>query len=229
MNIANLLNNTEIGEGVDAPTPNQIIVSRINNYLSLTREQIADHFPAELPPQAPYPIPSLAVNVPDSAQEMFDYYQTTFNSEYTNYRNYILTTPMFDRELSDLVPHRMYKYIHNAQTNRAFNHTSRSGKVYESGALINESIPLQDPEGIGLRGFNTLLTSQPYARNMAGLFIAHMHISRTTVSSRSFPPFMDDRANKFFRDWLNHYMPEVIRNNKGQNSKEIRIALTNCF
>jgi hypothetical protein len=40
---------------------------------------------------------------------------------------------------------------------------------------------------------------------------------------------MDDRANKFFRDWLNHYMPEVIRNNKGQNSKEIRIALTNCF
>lgn len=136
---------------------------------------------------------------------------------------------MFDRELSDLVPHRMYKYIHNAQTNRAFNHTSRSGKVYESGALINESIPLQDPEGIGLRGFNPLLTSQPYARNMAGLFIAHIHISRTTVSSRSFPPFMDDRANKFFRDWLNHYMPEVIRNNKGQNSKEIRIALTNCF
>jgi hypothetical protein len=127
---------------------------------------------------------------------MRNHYVLAYETIYGQYRDSVFQDPFL--KPGDVIPHYVYVHLFFAQTIRTFPSLSYTGNIIMTGAFHHRYIVLPDPDSIGLRGYDPNLTSQPYARNMAALFIAHIHSSRTMVSNRTSPPFMDPKANVFF-------------------------------
>ena len=97
-------------------------------------------------------------------------------------------------------------------------------------ALEDTYVAIDDPGGIGARGYRPNGINQPYARNIAN---ALQHHKDNNASSSFYLPCMDARAERFFLDWANHNRPELYLNprpgvNVYPNTRDTIRMLRNC-
>lgn len=91
-------------------------------------------------------------------------------------------------------------------------------------------VAINDAEGIGRRGYQHNGNNQPYASRIAG---ALEHHKNNNARAPFHLPFMDNDAQRFFRDWARHHRPELYDNprpdvNVYPNTRNTIRMLRNC-
>ena len=115
--------------------------------------------------------------------------------------------------------------------NRILNPQGDNGIIPWGSSSAESYVHINDPQGIGARGYIPNGNNQPYATNIANA-LQH-HKENTTTDSAYHLPRMDARAERFFLDWARYNKPELYSNpipgvRVYPNTRDIIRRLKNC-